>query len=143
MGCFALNKLMPRNTFVSENLRETPGVVLIDEIDVHLHPKWQRRVVEDLRTTFPKIQFVSTTHSPFVVQSMREEELRNLNGQAIPELGNTGVEAISRGLMTYCFLTATTPAMPTTTGKMVPSRLASFSRRTKRLWRRRPCGLLA
>ena len=80
-------------------LRETPGVVLIDEIDVHLHPKWQRRVVEDLRTTFPKIQFVATTHSPFVVQSMREEELRNLHGQAIPDVGNTGVEAISRGLM--------------------------------------------
>ena len=80
-------------------LSETPGIVLIDEIDVHLHPKWQRRVVEDLRTTFPNIQFVATTHSPFVVQSMREEELRNLHGQSISDLGNTGVEAISRGLM--------------------------------------------
>ncbi len=80
-------------------LAETPGVVLIDEIDVHLHPRWQRHVVEDLRTTFPKIQFVATTHSPFVVQSMRPEELRNLQGQAIPELGNVGVEDIARGLM--------------------------------------------
>ena len=99
------NFLVPPETLGAEDeplprvLSETPGVVLIDEIDVHLHPKWQRRVVEDLRTTFPKIQFVATTHSPFVVQSMREEELRNLHGQAIPDLGNTGVEAISRGLM--------------------------------------------
>jgi predicted ATP-binding protein involved in virulence len=80
-------------------LAETPGVVLIDEIDVHLHPRWQRRVVEDLRTTFPKIQFVATTHSPFIVQSMRTEELRNLQGQEIPEVGNVGVEEIARGLM--------------------------------------------
>ena len=80
-------------------LASTPGVVLIDEIDVHLHPQWQRRVIEDLRNTFPEIQFVATTHSPFVVQSMRPEELRNLQGQAIPELGNVGVEAIAQGLM--------------------------------------------
>lgn len=80
-------------------LAQTPGIVLIDEIDVHLHPQWQRRVIEDLRTTFPKIQFVATTHSPFIVQSLRTEELRNLHGQAIPELGNIGVEDIARGLM--------------------------------------------
>ena len=82
-----------------EVLAKTPGVVLIDEIEVHLHPKWQRRVVDDLRATFPNIQFVATTHSPFVVQSMRNEELRNLHGQSIPELGNVGVEKIAKGLM--------------------------------------------
>ncbi len=52
--------------------RETPGVVLIDELDLHLHPRWQRRVVEDLRRTFPNIQFVATTHSPFIIQSMAD-----------------------------------------------------------------------
>ena len=84
---------------IPDVIRQTPGVVLIDEIEVHLHPKWQRRVVDDLRATFPNIQFVASTHSPFVVQSVRNEELRNLHGQAIPELGNVGVERISRGLM--------------------------------------------
>ena len=44
-------------------LAQTPGVVLIDEVDVHLHPNWQRRVVADLRRTFPKVQFICTTHS--------------------------------------------------------------------------------
>lgn len=57
---------------------QTPGIVLIDELDLHLHPKWQRRVVEDLRTTFPQVQFVATTHSPFIIQSLRPGELINL-----------------------------------------------------------------
>lgn len=44
-------------------LEMTPGVVLIDELDLHLHPKWQRRVITDLRRTFPMLQFICTTHS--------------------------------------------------------------------------------
>lgn len=65
--------------FDGEAARLTPGVVLIDEIDLHLHPKWQRRVVEDLKRTFPKIQFFATTHSPLIIQSLREGELIDLN----------------------------------------------------------------
>lgn len=55
------------------------GVVLIDEIELHLHPTWQRGIVENLRQTFPHIQFVLTTHSPFVIQSVREGELIRLD----------------------------------------------------------------
>ena len=44
-------------------LDETPGVVLIDEVDVHLHPEWQRSVVEDLLATFPRVQFICSSHS--------------------------------------------------------------------------------
>lgn len=51
-------------------LRETPGVVLIDELDQHLHPRWQQRVVDDLRRTFPQIQFIATTHSPLIGASL-------------------------------------------------------------------------
>lgn len=53
----------------------TPGVVLIDELDQHLHPEWQRRITTDLKRTFPAMQFVCTTHSPFIVQSLRAGEL--------------------------------------------------------------------
>lgn len=60
-------------------LCQTPGVVLIDELDVHLHPRWQRRVVRDLRETFPNIQFVCTSHSPFIIQSINAGELRLLD----------------------------------------------------------------
>lgn len=60
-------------------LAETPGIVLIDELDLHLHPRWQRRVVDNLRETFPNLQFIATTHSPFIIQSLRIGELIDLN----------------------------------------------------------------
>ncbi|MCE9562624.1 MAG: AAA family ATPase [Planctomycetes bacterium] len=56
--------------------RETPGVVLIDEVDLHLHPAWQQQVVELLRATFPAIQFVLTTHSPQVLSTVNSESIR-------------------------------------------------------------------
>lgn len=80
-------------------LRQTPGIVLIDELDLHLHPRWQRHVVEDLRRLFPEVQFIATTHSPFIVQTLRAGELMPLDAQPISETGNLGVEEIARGLM--------------------------------------------
>ena len=59
-------------------LQETPGLVLIDEIDVHLHPKWQRQVVNDLTKTFPSIQFVCTSHSPIVIGEVEAKRIRVL-----------------------------------------------------------------
>ncbi len=61
------------------------GIVLIDELDLHLHPKWQRRVIEDLRRTFPKIQFICTTHSPFLIQSQRLGNLIQLDKEGDEE----------------------------------------------------------
>ena len=58
--------------------KETPGVVLIDEIDLHLHPKWQWKIVEDLKRTFPKVQFIATTHAPIVISSCKEGEIIRL-----------------------------------------------------------------
>jgi predicted ATP-binding protein involved in virulence len=54
----------------TEVIKQTEGIILIDEIDLHLHPKWQRIVIERLLNTFPKVQFVATTHSPFIIQSL-------------------------------------------------------------------------
>ncbi|AFC26585.1 AAA family ATPase [Saprospira grandis] len=51
------------------------GVVMIDEIDLHLHPSWQRKVVSRLRQTFPNIQFILTTHSPLVINHLKAESL--------------------------------------------------------------------
>jgi len=58
---------------------ESSGVVLIDEIDLHLHPQWQRRVVGDLQRAFPNIQFIATTHSPFILQSLDPGEVIDLS----------------------------------------------------------------
>ncbi len=93
------DELGPEDELLPRVLAQTPGVVLIDELDVHLHPKWQRGVVETLRKIFPRIQFITTTHSPFIVQSLREDELINLQGQTVPQLGNLSVEQIANGLM--------------------------------------------
>lgn len=60
---------------------ETPGVVVIDEVDLHLHPTWQRKVLGDLRRTFPCIQFVVTSHSPQILASCQPEWVRVLDGQ--------------------------------------------------------------
>jgi predicted ATP-binding protein involved in virulence len=81
-----------------EAIRETPGVVLIDEIDLHLHPKWQRRVVNDLLAAFPRIQFVATTHSPFIIQSLVPEKgirLINLDNAEADDFTDKSVEDIA------------------------------------------------
>ena len=51
----------------AEVLAKTPGIVLIDELELHLHPRWQRRVVQDLQGLFPEVQFFASTHSPQIV----------------------------------------------------------------------------
>jgi predicted ATP-binding protein involved in virulence len=53
----------------------TNGIVLIDEIDLHLHPEWQKKIVNDLMTAFPLIQFIVTTHAPLVVGSLKKGEI--------------------------------------------------------------------
>ena len=61
--------------FGGEASAKTSGVVLIDELDLHLHPKWQRRIIQDLRRTFPKVQFICTTHSPQLIGQAKPEEI--------------------------------------------------------------------
>jgi predicted ATP-binding protein involved in virulence len=59
-------------------LERTPGLVLIDELDVHLHPDWQRRIANDLQACFPLIQYVCTSHSPQVIGELPKEMVRIL-----------------------------------------------------------------
>ena len=60
---------------VRENSMQGKGIVLIDEIDLHLHPKWQRIIVPTLNRVFPNIQFIISTHSPHVLTHVRPENL--------------------------------------------------------------------
>ena len=70
-------------------LTETPGIVLIDEVDLHLHPRWQQRILRDLQTLFPKVQFIVSTHAPLVISSVKKENLLVLaeNGDTHPLSG--------------------------------------------------------
>lgn len=63
------------------------GVVLIDEIDLHLHPRWQRVALDGLSKVFPQIQFIVTTHSPQVLSSAENRQVRHLVGGKIQEHG--------------------------------------------------------
>ena len=55
-----------------------PAIILIDEIDLHIHPQWQRRIIPTLLATFPNCQFLITTHSPHVVTHVQPENLQIL-----------------------------------------------------------------
>ncbi len=65
--------------------REEPAVVLIDEIDAHMHPLWQQTIVYNLSRSFPKVQFLATTHSPMIVGGMNVKQVirfaRDSNGR--------------------------------------------------------------
>lgn len=70
------------NGWLGENaVTETPGIVLIDEIDLYLHPHWQQHVLKDLQNAFPNIQFIVSTHSPFIAQSVRNRNVITLDGK--------------------------------------------------------------
>ena len=67
------------NQFDGAEARErVEGVVLIDEIDLHLHPRWQREALPRLRDVFPKLQLIVTTHSPQVLSSAENRQVRRL-----------------------------------------------------------------
>ncbi|MEM9459357.1 MAG: AAA family ATPase [Myxococcota bacterium] len=68
--CATLNPHLGR-----EAAEKTSGVVLIDELDLHLHPTWQRHVVTDLCAAFPAIQFIVTTHSGLLLSNLRPEQI--------------------------------------------------------------------
>lgn len=63
--------------------KNTDGVVFIDEIDLHLHPAWQQRVLDDLRAIFPKVQFIVTTHAPAVINTVPKECIRILKNNTV------------------------------------------------------------
>ena len=63
------------NPQLRENVLDAPGVVIIDEIDLHLHPEWQKRILGDLTSIFPNIQFIVSTHASSVISSVRSENL--------------------------------------------------------------------
>ncbi|MEW6499462.1 MAG: AAA family ATPase, partial [Cyanobacteriota bacterium] len=70
-----------------KNPLQGEGVVLIDEIELHLHPKWQREIIPALTRTFPNCQFIVTTHSPQVISEVKP------NGIYILEATSEGVVA--------------------------------------------------
>lgn len=83
------------------SLLETDGIVLIDELDLHLHPEWQRKIIYVLKTEFPRIQFIVTTHSPFLIQESGTDELIILKNSSVENItsgNNLSIEDIAEEL---------------------------------------------
>lgn len=82
-----------------EAAQKTPGILLIDEVDMHLHPRWQQCVIDLLGKAFPALQILATTHSPHVLSTVDKESIRVIHivdGDAIietPRLQTRGVES--------------------------------------------------
>lgn len=85
-------------------LSETNGVVLIDELDLHLHPRWQRSIVAKLMELFPKVQFFATTHSPVIIQEVEPSMvtmLRWQDGKVVAEKPDQTVGLDLAGVMSH------------------------------------------
>lgn len=82
--------------FGEEAAARTPGIVLIDEVDMHLHPEWQQVVIQSLQAAFPRIQFIVTTHSPQVLSTVDNRCIRVLHADGTvttPPRQTKGVES--------------------------------------------------
>jgi predicted ATP-binding protein involved in virulence len=97
-AAFLSKELEINNEILPLLLQKTSGLVLIDEIDVHLHPKWQHQVVNDLRTTFPSIQFVCTSHSPLIIGEVEANCIRILESDKETSYNYATIPSESYGL---------------------------------------------
>ena len=65
---------------------QAEGIVLIDEIDMHLHPRWQWKILDALHSSFPKVQFIAATHSPIIISSFKDAKLLSIGENGVEEL---------------------------------------------------------
>ena len=87
-------RLSQANPTLADPLAESSAVVLIDEIDLHLHPKWQRQIVRNLTAAFPRCQFIATTHSPQVIGEVEHDRIQIIaNGQVYSPTHSFGVDS--------------------------------------------------
>lgn len=81
-------RLAIANPDIEDPAQSGQAVVLIDELELHMHPRWQRTIVSKLAATFPKCQFIATTHSPEIISEVQPEHLlllREEEGRIVPQ----------------------------------------------------------
>lgn len=78
-----------------DNPLQGEGVVLIDEVDLHLHPKWQQNLIDKLTKTFPNVQFILTTHSPHIVSDNPDVLVYILDNGELRQYNNTYGEDVN------------------------------------------------
>lgn len=103
---FRLAMLNPEMT----NPQDATGIVLIDEIDMHLHPKWQWNILNALGTTFPNVQFIIATHAPIVISSMKDGSLMHITENHKAEILPSAYAFSADDTLEFRQGTRTTPA---------------------------------
>lgn len=87
-------RLAQANPTMTDPAAQAEAVVMIDEIDLHLHPQWQRQIVRNLTAAFPKCQFIATTHSPQVVGEVGHDRIQIIShGQVHSPPQSFGVDS--------------------------------------------------
>jgi len=87
-------RLAQANPGLADPAAESGAVVLVDEIDLHLHPKWQRQIIHKLRAAFPRCQFIATTHSPQVIGEVEHDCIQIIaDGQVYSPTHSYGVDS--------------------------------------------------
>ena len=95
-------RLALANPNVTHPLDE-PGILLVDEIDLHLHAGWQQTIIPKLRTVFPNTQIIATTHSPQVLTSVEPRSIRILDGLTLHSAPSGTLGAESKMLLEQVF----------------------------------------
>ena len=103
----------------AEAALRTAGIVMIDELDLHLHPEWQKRIANDLRKAFPCVQFIVTTHAPLVIGSIKDAKIFSVKeneafdfplqygkdaNYILNELGTTEMDAVVKETLNDYFI---------------------------------------
>ena len=83
LRCYLLNPFLGEDAPIN-----TPGVVLIDEIDLHLHPEWQLHILNDLTSVFGRIQFIVSTHAPLILSSLKDGEILSIADRKVYNFPN-------------------------------------------------------
>ena len=87
-------RLAQANPGMEDPAAEAEAVILIDEIELHLHPAWQRRILGNLTDTFPRCQFIATTHSPQVIGEVEHDRIQIIaDGQVYAPTHSFGVDS--------------------------------------------------
>ena len=89
-----------------DDSEEAEGIILLDEIDTHLHPRWKRRIITDLRNVFPRLQFIVTTHDPLCLQGLNQGEIIVLKKSSTGEIIGVNDLPPSQGLEVDQILTS-------------------------------------
>jgi predicted ATP-binding protein involved in virulence len=95
LRCAALNSHLG-----DQCVAKSPGIVLIDELDLHMHPRWQRAIVGDLLRVFPELQFIVASHSPFLLQAAFEHgQVVDVSTGKFAEPTDLSIEDIAESVM--------------------------------------------